>query len=234
MGLDYLEPRTPSSCQLGFNANPVFWLGGADTFMSPEEINDWIHSVSSFLQDWHDHCLSKPEHQHHLRKVRDNVDAFIKDMHEATQEQHQLARQDNKLVYCPSHNLLCAKSSGALGFRHYTAATVCLIARYGIRGGKFATRDDEGAWHLAATMLLVTVILDLGIGDHFASQFKKNAQTIADAQARKSALAEADSAVATLAHQLHELTMQSGNGFRPEDEQMEAMRLGLSSIKLSQ
>ena len=229
MGFEHLRPRSPSSCQLGFNANYLFWLGRADVFMSPEEIVDWINSVSSYLQDWHDDVLSKPENKHHLQKVRNNVDAFVKDMHDATQEQHKLARQDGKLVYCPSHNLLSAKSSGALGFRHYTAATVCLIARYGIRGGPFANREDEGAWHLAATMLLVAVIIDLEDGDHFAPQFKKNAQAMA--KARESALA--DKAVATLAQQLHALTMQSDNGFRPEDELVEAMRLGLSSINLS-
>lgn len=190
----------------------------------------WINSVSSFLQDWHDDCLSKPENQHHLQKVLNNIDAFIKDMHEATQEQHKIAREDNKIVYCPSHNLLLAKGSGSLGFRHYTAATVCLIARYGIRGGAFANRDDEGAWHLAATMLLVSVIVDLEHGGHFGPQFKKNAQVKAEAHKK----AQADIAVAALAQQLHGLTMQSNNGFRPEDEQMEALRLGLSSIELSQ
>jgi hypothetical protein len=198
--------------------------------MSHEEIMGWINSVSSFLQDWYDHCLSKPENQHHMQKVLDYTDAFIKDMHEATQEQHMIAKQANKLVICPSHDLLLARSSGSLGFRHYTAATVCLIARYGIRGGPFANRDDEGAWHLAATMLLLSVIVDLKHGEHFAPLFKKNAQAMADEKARK----KADSAVAALAQQLHELTMQSEYGFKPEDEQMEAMRLGLSSINLSQ
>ncbi|GAB7327185.1 hypothetical protein MBLNU13_g11090t1 [Cladosporium sp. NU13] len=229
MGFEHLRPRTPSSCQLGFNANYLFWLGYADTFMGPEEIVDWINSVSSYLQDWYDHVLSKPKNKLHLQKIRCNVDAFVKDMHEATQEQHALARQDGKLVYCPSQNLLSAKSSGALGFRHDTAATVCLIAHYGIRGGPFANRDDEGAWHLAANMLLVAIIIDLEDGDHSAPQFKKNGQVMADA--RQSALA--DGAVATLAQQLHERTMQSDNGFRPEDELVEAMRLGLSSISLS-
>jgi hypothetical protein len=107
---------------------------------------------------------------------------------------------------------------------------VCLIARYGIRGGEFAKRDDGGAWHLAATTMLLDVIFDLENGDYFASQFKKNAQAKADAKARDLA----DGAVATLAQQLHALTMQSDNGFKPEDEAMEAMRLGLSSINLSQ
>lgn len=88
----------------------------------------------------------------------------------------------------------------------------------------------RGDGTLVATMLLITVIVDLIDGDHSASQCKKNAQAMADAQARK----KADSAVAALAQQLYELTMQSQNGFKPEDEQMEAMRLGLSSIKLSQ
>jgi hypothetical protein len=78
-------------------------------------------------------------------------------------------------------------------------------------------------------MLLITVIVDLKDGDYFASQFKKNAQ----AKAQASKKAKADSAVAALAQQLHGLTMQSGNGFKPEDEQMEAMRLGLSSINLA-
>ena len=82
-------------------------------------------------------------------------------------------------------------------------------------------------------MVLVTVILDLKNGDYFASQFKKNAQAMANAQARKSAPAQADSAVATLAQQLHELTMLSDDGFRPKDELVEAMRPGLSSISLS-
>jgi hypothetical protein len=232
MSLNDLQQRTPpdSSLGLGFYSRHVSGLGSPNVFMSHEEIMGWINSVSSFLQDRYDHCLSKPENQHHLQTVLGNIDAFIKDMHEAAQEQHKLAREDNKIVYCPSHSLLLAKGSGLLGFRHYTAATVCLIARYGIRGGPFANRDDEGAWHLAATMLLVSVIVDLKHGNHFAPQFKKNAQAMADEQARK----KADSVIAALAQQLHELTMRSDNGFRPEDEQMEAMRLGLSSINFAQ
>ena len=229
VAFDSLRPRTPSSCQLGFNANYLFWLGCADTFMSPEQIVDWINSVSSYLQDWYDDVLPKTGYEHHLQKVRNNVDAFVKEMQDATQEQYKLPRQDGKLVYCPSQNLLFARSSGVLGFKHYTAATVCLIARYGTRGGPFANREDEGAWHLAATVLLVALTIDLEDGDHFTPQFKKNAQAMADA--RKSAAA--DSAVATFAQQLHALTMQSDNGFRPGDELVEAMRLGLSSISLS-
>ena len=220
------------SSRLGFNSRYLSSLGCPKVFTNAEEITEWIDSVSSFLQDWYNNCLLRPENQHHLQTVRDDVDAFIKDMHAATHEQHDLARQDNKIVYCPSNNLLLAKSSGSLGFRHYTAATVCLIARYGIRGGKFATREDERGWHLPATMLLVCIIVDLKDGVHFASQFKKNAQANADAKARQNTLV--DSAVATLARQLHALTMQSDNGLRPEDEQIEAMSLGLSSIKLSQ
>jgi hypothetical protein len=225
----YYRPPTPPRHLLGFKFSHIYELG-LDHFMSPDDIKEWIDSVSPFLQDWYDQILSKPENQHHLQRVRNNFDAFIKDMHQATEEQHFLAKGDNKLVYCPSHNLLLAKTSGSLGFRHHTAATVCLIARYGIRGGEFAKRDDEGAWHLAATTMLLDVIFDLENGDYFASQFKKNAQAKADAKARDLA----DSAVATLAQQLHELTMQSDNGFKPEDEAMEAMRLGLSSINLSQ
>ena len=232
MSSNNLSTRSDPKHALGFNARYIYSLAAPESFMNDEQIAHWIDSVSSFLQDWYDHCLSKPENQHHLQTVRDNVDALIKDMHAATHEQHDLARQDNKIVYCPSNNLLLAKSSGSLGFRHYTAATVCLIARYGIRGGKFATREDERGWHLPATMLLVCIIVDLKDGVHFASQFKKNAQANADAKARQNTLV--DSAVATLARQLHALTMQSDNGFRPEDEQIEAMSLGLSSIKLSQ
>ena len=229
----YVRPRTHPHDLLGLNGKYLFNLGSPKVFMDSDEVMEYINSVSSFLQDWYDHCLSKPENQHHLQRVRNNVDAFIKDMHLATEEQHMLARKGQKIVYCPSHDLFRAKDSGSLGFRHYSAATVCLIARYGIRGGGFANNNDEGAWHLAAIMVLVTVILDLKNGDYFASQFKKNAQAVADAQARKSALSQADSAVATLAQQLHALTMQSDNGFRPEDELVEAMRLGLSSINLS-
>lgn len=84
MGFEHLRPRTPSSCQLGFNANYLFRLGRADVFMSPEEIVDWINSVSSYLQDWYDDVVSKPENKHHLQKVRNNLDAFVKDMHDAT------------------------------------------------------------------------------------------------------------------------------------------------------
>jgi hypothetical protein len=228
MVYELLRPRTPTSHLLGFNAHYIYDLGGRE-FMDGDEITDWIDSVSSYLQDWYDHCLSKPENQHHLQRVINNIEAFITDMHHATDEQHRIAIQANKVVTCPSNQLLHAKHAGLLGFRHYSAATVCLIARYGTRYGQFAECHDEGGWHLAATMLLITVIVDLKDGDYFASQFKKNAQ----AKAQASKKAKADSAVAALAQQLHELTMQSGNGFKPEDEQMEAMRLGLSSINLA-
>ena len=220
---------------LDFNTRHLTWLGSSKTFMNLAEIAEWIESVSSFLQDWHDHCLSLPENQHHLKKVRDNIDAFIKDMAQAEQEQHLLAKQDNKLVSCPSHNLLLAKSSGSLDFRHYSAATTCLIARYGIRGGRFQDCQDEGGWHLAAVMLLVTIIVDLEEGDHFATQFKKNAQLMADVRARDSVMTEAnaDSAVAMLSQQLHELSMHANEGRTPCDAEIEAMRLGMSSIQLS-
>jgi hypothetical protein len=153
---------------LTFNLRHLTRLGGSETFMNVTEIAERIESVSSYLQDWHDHVLSKPEIQHHLKKVRDNIDAFIKDMVQANHEQHMLAKQDNKLVSCPSHNLLLAKSSGSLDFRNYSAATSCLIARYGIRGGPFRDCQDEGGWHLAAAMLLVSLIVDLENGHHFA------------------------------------------------------------------
>lgn len=232
MSFDDLRSRTPSSHLHGFNSRYLTRLGSPEVFMDVDEIAEYIDSVSSFLQDWYDDCLSKPENEHYLQAIMDDVDAFIKDMDVATVEQHRLAAKANKLVVCPSNDLLHAKRAGLLGFRHYTAATVCLIARYGVRCGKFSENQEVSGWHLAATMVLVTVIVDLKDGDFLASQFKKNAQANADAKARESALN--DSAVAGLAQQLHELTMQSDNGFRPEDEQMEAMRLGLSSINLSQ
>lgn len=178
------------------------------------------------------HCLSKPENAHYLKAVRDDVYAFVHDMDKATVEQHRIAKKVDKHVVCQSNDLLHAKHAGLLGFGRYTAAIICLIARYGIRGGKFSECQEVSGWHLAATMLLVSVIVDLEHGYHFAPLFKKNAKTMADEQARKSA--EANSDFMALAQQLHELTMQSDQGFKPEDEQMEALRLGLSSIELSQ
>jgi hypothetical protein len=217
---------------MGFNTRHLTWLGSSETFMNFTEIAEWIESVFPFLQDRYDHSLSQPENQHHLKKVRENIDAFIKDMAQAEHEQHMLAKQDNKIVSCPSHNLLLAKSPGSLDFRHYSAATTCLIARYGIRGGPIQDCQDEGGWHLAAVILLVTVVVDLEHGYHFAARFKKNAN---DKQACDSArvVANADSAVAILSQQLHELSMQANKGRTPCDAEIEAMRLGMSSMQLS-
>lgn len=144
MAFDSLRLRTPSSCELGFNANYLFWLGCADVFMSPEEIVDWINSVSSYLQDWYDDVLSKPENKLHLEKVRTNVDAFVKDMHDATQEQHKLARQDGKLVYCPSHNLLSAKSSGLRRSRLQTLHGCCCVLDRSLRYPRWTVREPRG------------------------------------------------------------------------------------------
>jgi len=233
MSLNHLRPE--SRFLLGFDSRYLRWVGHPEVFMDAAEIKDWIESVYPFLQDWYDGCLSHPENQHHLQKVRDDVDAFVKDMNEATCEQDMLAKQDNKLVLCPSHDLLLAKSSSSLHFRHYSAATACLIARYGIRGGAFRDCKDEGGWHLAAVMLLVSIIVDLGDGDHWASRFKANAKAAADAKARENVTANSDDdgAVAILAQRLHELSMQANGGLRPNDDQIEAMRLRISAMKFS-
>lgn len=84
------------------------------------------------------------------------------------------------------------------------------------------TCEDESRMHLAAVMLLVTVIADLQRGDYFATLFKRNAQAVMNA----------DSAVTTLGEKLRDLAMET-DSVNMSDAQMEAVQLGVSSMRLS-
>lgn len=229
--------QSPSECSwlsLPFDARYLRWVAHPDVFMNAAEIMDWIDSVSSFLQEWHDQCLSKPENATHLKAITQDVHAFLSETLVQTDRHHYNARVQNKLVFCPAHELLLAKTSGLLDFKLYTAVTACQVARYGIRGGPFKSCEDECGWHLAAVMLLATIIADLQSGDHFATMFKKNAQAMVDATAPKTDMADmsGDRDVATLQTRLHGLSMEEGGVMKTGDAQVEAVQRGISAIRL--
>jgi hypothetical protein len=140
MEVDHLKARP--LLVLPFDFQSLASVGGPQSFGDSAEIMDWIDSVSSFLQEWHDNCLVLPENEQHMKKARGNVYAFVKEIMDETDQQHYNARIQNRLVFCPSREFLLAKTSGLLDFKGYTAATACLVARYDIRGGDFQMCKD--------------------------------------------------------------------------------------------
>jgi hypothetical protein len=234
MQSDHLGPRPV--LVLPFDSRYLASVGGSQFFGEPAEVMDWIDSVSSFLQEWHDNCLVFPENEQHMKTALVNVYAFVKEVMEETDQQHYNARVNSKLVFCPSREFLLAKTSGLLDFKGYTAATACLVARYGVRGGDFKLCEDECGWHLAAVMLLVSVIADLESGNHFATFFKRNAQAKVDSVAAEVATtcANGDPDVATLEQNFHGLSMEAGDLSNTGDAQVQALQHGISSMNISQ
>jgi hypothetical protein len=234
MEVDHLKPRP--LLVLPFDSRHLASVGGSQFFGNPAEVMDWIDSVFLYLQEWHDNCLVLPENEQHMKTARVSVYAFVKEIMEETDQQHYNARIKNQFVFCPAHEFLLAKTSGLLDFKGYTAATACLVARYSIRGGDFWMCEDECGWHLAALMLLVSVIFDLESGNHFATLFKRNAKAKVDSIAAEVAMtcAGGDPDVATLQQNFHGLSMEAGNVSNTGDAQVQALQHRISFMKVSQ
>lgn len=211
--------KSPSHVVLPFKSHHLDWLGSPEVFMNPSETMEWIDSVSPFLQDWYDHCLALPEAAEHIKATRSGVDSFVRGIMEGCDISHFVARKQGQLACCPSYDLLHSKAIGSSDFALYTVVTACLIARYGIRCGAFKSCMDESGWHLAAVMLLVSVIDDLESGDYFATLFKRNSS---------------DNAVTQLERELNGLTMDacSAPATAESDAQIEAMQHKISTMKL--
>lgn len=218
MELDTLGPS--QRLVLPFDARYLSWVGGPGTFMNATEIKEWIDSVSPFLQTWYNQCLVQPSAEHYLKKTRASVDAFVRQFTGDCHDAHSIARMEGHLVSCPSHHLMRAKTADPSDFESHTAVTACLIARYGIRHGAFKYCEDDGGLHLAAVMLLVSVIVDLEGGDYFKTLFKKGA---------------GEARISELERKLHEMTMDASKvpTTTEKDAEIEAMQHRISAMKLS-
>lgn len=188
--------------------------------MNATEIMEWIKSATPFMQTWYDRCLVQPGAERHLNAIRAGLDSFVKEMMQDCNDAHDIARMDGHLDICPSHHLFRAKSGAFSEFKGYIAATACFIATFGKRRGAFESCEDEGQLHLAAVMLLVSVIVDLKDGDYFATLFKKTTS---------------DDAISELERELHELRMDACNAptTTEKDAEIEAIEQKISAMKLS-
>lgn len=107
---------TSNSLHLSLPFDPRYFsfVCSLSSFMTVTEIMDWIDSVSPFLQDWYDQCLTKPENEHHIKGVmkgvKDNLNDAVREIMVETDQQHYNARLAGKLVFCPSHELLQARA----------------------------------------------------------------------------------------------------------------------------
>lgn len=218
MELDTLEPS--SQLVLPFDSRYLSWFGRSATFMNATEIMEWVKSATPYMQTWYDRCLVQPGAEHHLNTIRAGLDTFVKEMMQDCNEAHDAARMDGHQDICPSHHLFRVKPGAFSEFKGYIAATACFIATFGKRHGAFKSCEDEGQLHLAAVMLLISVIVDLKEGEYFATLFKKT--TI-------------DDPLSELERKLHELKMDTCNAptTTEKDAEIEAIQQKIEDMKLS-
>ena len=151
---------------LGFDNLYLSKCGGPSSFMNNDQIRRWLKSVfTPHIENWYHECLSAPANQSRLKTAqgapRDFAKAVVKEalnQHSSAESQGYLLEKEN---VCPTAYHLEKKQDNSLTFIEHSTMVACLVVRDGQRDGSFGGYANRRMLHLAAAMLLTSVIMDI-------------------------------------------------------------------------
>jgi hypothetical protein len=156
------------------------WLYHLDSSLVSDSITQiltWSSSVSHpILAQWYGECnFWLYDKTPIANRIRADMSGFVQEIMSEIHSQHSSAASNGgQPVCCPCNQVYITEARAAFDFKQYTAATACLIARYGFRedmnDSTYRKTPDE--WHFHAIILLVTILMDLEKNENYS--FFKN------------------------------------------------------------
>jgi len=141
-------------------------MGDRGSFMTNDQIMDWIKSVfNPHIKNWYHECLSAPENQPRVEAAQDAPYAFAKAVLQEAMDQHSSSGLLGSLLgetdACPTASHSQKEGTDNLTFIQHSAMVACLVVRDGQLSHPFSTNACRRKRHLAAAMLLTSVIMDI-------------------------------------------------------------------------
>jgi hypothetical protein len=151
---------------LPFNNVYLREMGDQESFMTNDQIKDWIKSVfDPHIKDWYHECLRAPENQPSVEAAQDAPYSFAEAVFQEAMDQHGssglLGSLTGEIDACPTAFHQQKKRTNNLTFIQHSAMVACLVVRDGQLSNPFSTNACRRKRHHAAAMLLTSVLMDL-------------------------------------------------------------------------